>query len=191
MQLLILIFSLLFFSNSFGQSFGVDTVSIDTLHLKELKVKKVISFKFNSTIFYLSYNEYLKKETAFWKLHHNDMKFVESAKKKGKYINQEAVKNWLSFDSSYKDIKEQAKKSDTIFVTQNNYDSSSLFIENNFISDQLDKNRCSIVVNGERQQVLIRIKCSWYQHSRAAWFGRRYFLPGQKIYFLVATDLIS
>ena len=169
----------------------LDKFTIDTLHLKKFKAKKIIAYKLGSVTFYINKNIYLKSLKVFWKNYKAGMKFVEDEKNKGGYVNPEYEPRWRVIDSIYHTIRKLSKKQDTIFLSQKTFTKVGLRPLIDF-AVQMENGHCAIYDNNNIQQkIIIRQRGSWYRGFLQFWSGRRYFLKGAVSFFYEATDLIS
>lgn len=193
MRIIVIIVMILMCKISFSQSDArkLDTLAIDTLHLGQFTAKKMISFKYNSVTFWVEYKDYLTSIKVYWKRYKEGMKGAKSAKAKGEYINPDYEQRWLLIDSVYNTIQKQSKVQDTIYLTQAVFDKVGIGPLIKF--DKFIENGHCIIFdhNNIRQSIIIRLKCSWYRDSLAAWGGRKYFFSGSAVEFYAATDWVS
>ena len=192
MRVLLLLLFMSFSLLMSGQSIPLDQYTIDTIYLKDFTVKKIVSYKFRDVTFFVSYEDYKKELTIYWKRYTESMKRTAKSKQRGEYINPDYEPRYKLIDSVYQILKKESKSKDTIFLTHQIFDRVGLGSMNNFFPDLIEKSRCTIINNNnEKQSIIIRQKGSWYRGPLAAWGGRRYFLPGSQQFFISATDWVS
>ena len=192
MRTILLIGILTIFFKAQSQDKYYDNYTVDTLTLSDVSFKKVVSYKINSVTFLVNYNDYKKELHIYWKRYHDGMKGTEREKRRGEYINPDYEPRWRTLDSVYQLLKTQAKMQDTIFLDQIIFDKVGLGPLNNFFADMIEKNNCAIIdSDNKRHFIIIRHKGGKRTSNSSGYSGRLYFLPGNKYYFIAATDVIA
>jgi hypothetical protein len=189
MRLLFIILTTFFSTIVIGQT--RDHYTVDTIQLPEFHVKKVVAYKLNQVTIYVSYKDFYKEYLPLYKRYKKGAKGIAKERKQGHYINPDYEPRFKILDTTFKYLKTQIKKADTVYLTQSTFDKYQLRELISF-DQHIEKRTCAITDNiNKRQYIIIRQKGSWYRGPLAAWGGRRYFLPGQTSYFLSGTDWIS
>jgi hypothetical protein len=176
MKIFIPFLSLLLSTSIFGQDLtDLDKYSMDTVNLSSFSSKKTISLTHNNLIFYLGYEEYKFAVNGFTKAYW----------RRDKNRLQRVI-------STLKSAKKQLQKSDTAYLTQQDFDNIGIQLMEKFIATQIDNKKCLITdANKFLQSFIIRVKGSFNRGVLNAWEGRRYYLPKQEKHFLMITTSIT
>jgi hypothetical protein len=176
MRLLFIILTLTLTITSQAQKVSdLDKYSIDTVRLTNFNAKKVIVFKHNDATFYLDFAEYKIAVADFKKM------YLKGYKRRLDEVN-----------SALKNAKRQFKKTDTAYMTQQDFNNFGVQPMEKFIATQIDKGNCLVHdINNSPLTQIIRVTGSFIRGPLNAWAGRRYYLPGQDKYILLVTTSIS
>ena len=169
--------------NSEGQDIPLDKFTIDTIHLKDFKAEKIVAYKYHTVTFYVDYDDCRKVFSDVADRYNSDR---DPDPKSDREKRRRVLNSTLKF------LVSQAKKSDTVYLSQAIFDPYDLAPLQNFLPDQIEKGNC--VIKDERNNIhliIIRQKGSWQRGPLSGWGGRRYFIPGQEKYFISGTDWIS
>ena len=177
----------------------VGKIVTDTIRLKGINAGKVVAYKFRSVTFFIDYKKFKEaylQRVKLWR-HHDDgedtLNTKNSWEKEMFRCNQKLKK--LS-DSTAQLLNKEEGKLDTIYLSQDPYDNYCTEPREplqDFLPAQLELWQCAIK-DGKNvlQPIIIRQKGEWsFKGTNSSYEGTRYFIPGEKVFFLEGVDIIK
>ena len=149
----------------------MDKYHVDTLSLSVRSFPKTVAYQYHSIVFYVDYNSF--KQVVINKL-----------------LSYQPYRK-STYEATLKKLNSDIKKSDTVCLTQNTFDSVEIIPFDSFLIQQIENNNCVIRdANNNIQTEIIRVKETKY-YKPGIWGGRTYYLKGAKEFFIQLTDIVS
>ncbi len=149
----------------------IDTYRADTLKLSEKSFTKTVAYQYHFIVFYVDY-------TSFKQVVVDKLKGYQPYRKS-------------TYEAILKKLNSDIKKSDTVYLTQNTFDSVEINPFDRFLIQQIELNNCVIRdANHNIQSEIIRLKETKY-YNPGIWGGRTYYLKGGKDFIIRLTDIVS
>ena len=184
---IIVCFLMLASFNAHSQSYN-PALPVDTIHISEIKLKKVIAYKIGDVTILASYKDFMKSYIPFWKAHR---KRVRSMKKDDKNVYSQFNNYYIFLDTTLKRLKKEIKTQDTTFIHEKGFARAGLGTSY-FFSLKIEAGKC-IVLNkfNQKEKIILRQKQTRSKGFNASWGGQYYFILYEKKAFIGATDWVS
>ena len=180
---------MLLFLNCNSQRNSLTKNVIDTINLKKFNSRRVVSYKLELATIFLSYDDFKTSIIGFTTVYKNDrpIKFPRSSYRVYKNAKKKSLK---ILNNIIDELNRQIKISDTVVLVHKELDGRTLWRWqlNGIITSQIERNNCAIADgNNNMQFTIIRDKGPW-SWGRG---GRRYYFPGNNIFFIDQMDWIK
>lgn len=143
----------------------------DTLKLTGKSFPKTVAYQYHFIVFYVDY-------TSFKQVVVDRLKGYQPYRKS-------------TYQATRKKLNSDIKKSDTVYLTQNTFDSVGIIPFDGFLIQQIENNNCVIRdADYNIKPEIIRVKETKY-YKPGIWGGRTYYLKGCKEFFIQLTDIVS
>ena len=149
----------------------IDTYQVDTLKLTGKSFTKTVAYEYHLIVFYVDYTSF--KQVVIDRL------------------NGYPPYRKSTYEATPKKLNSDINKSDTVYLTQNTFDSVEIIPFDRLLIQQIENNNCVIRdANDNIQPEIIRVKETKY-YKPGIWGGRTYYLKGRKEFFIQLTDIVS
>lgn len=192
-KILTIFFTSLISLSSISQIISSDKNVIDTINLKDFRSDKIVVYKYDSITFFLNYDEFKTAIIKFMTKYKNDqpIKYPRFSYRRYKDAKRKSLK---VLNNIIIELNRQIKNSDTVYIIHKSLDDRTLWSWglNEIIIAQIEKTNCAIIdASNNKQYVIIKVKGTWNSSPITGSGGRRYYLLGNKDYFLDALDWIQ
>ncbi|MGG9961153.1 hypothetical protein [Ferruginibacter sp. SUN106] len=149
----------------------IDRYQSDTLRLFEKTFTKTVAYQYHSIVFYVDY-------VSFKQVVVDRLKGYQPYRKS-------------TYEATLKKLNSDITKSDTVYLTQNTFDSVEIIPFDRYLIEQIETNNCVVKdLNNNTQTEIIRVKETRY-YRPGIWGGRTYYIKGDKNFFIQLTDIVS